>query len=251
MRFYERVTLAYLVVFASLAWMRPLAGRRRAFITGIAAAGTLAIFSLRSTVLRDWLPLGFIPLAYFQTGQFVLPLNDKFQAMLERFDRKCVFALPPPVMFVFELAYLFCYPLVPAGLVALYLSGKGDYAHEFWNVVLPPAYVCYATFPFVQTLPPRAIEDREPWKPGRTGMRKVNLFVLRQASIQANTFPSGHVAASVAVALELWAHTAPVGIAFAVIAASIAAGAFFGRYHYAVDVIIGAVLALISFEIFA
>ena len=78
-------------------------------------------------------------------------------------------------MFVFELSYLFCYPLVPAGLVALYLIGMGGFAAEFRNTVLPPAYLCYATFPFIQTLPPRAIEDRVPWQPERTEMRKVNL----------------------------------------------------------------------------
>ena len=128
----------------------------------------------------------------------------------------------------------------------LAIIGMGGFADEFWNTVLPPAYLCYATFPFIQTLPPRAIEDRVSWQPRRTGMRKVNLFVLRHVSIQANTFPSGHVAASVAVALALLAHSAVVGGVFLVVAICIAAGAFFGRYHYAVDVLIGALLAVIS-----
>jgi membrane-associated phospholipid phosphatase len=247
MRFYEWVTLAYFLVFGILAWMRTLSGRRRAIITGVAVFGIGAIIVLRSTLLRDWLPLAFIPLAYFQTGQFVLPLHKEFQSKLESIDRRFAFGLPAPVMFAFELAYLFCYPLVPAGLVALYLTGMGRFATEFWDVVLPPAYLCYATFPFVQTLPPRAIEDRVPWQPQNTRMRNVNLFVLRHVSIQANTFPSGHVAASVAVALELLSHTVQVGLIFLVIAACIAAGAFFGRYHYSVDVVIGALLALISF----
>jgi membrane-associated phospholipid phosphatase len=178
-------------------------------------------------------------------------LHEKFQAALESFDRRCVFALPPAIMFVVELAYLFCYPLVPAGLVTLYLTGMGHFATEFWNVVLPPAYCCYATFPFVQTLPPRAIEDRVPWQPQRTRMRKVNLFVLRHASIQANTFPSGHVAASLAVALVLMNHTMAAGLVFLLVAICIAAGAFFGRYHYSIDVIIGAVLSVLSFTLFA
>jgi membrane-associated phospholipid phosphatase len=246
MRLYEWITLAYFLFFGVLAWTRPTPARRRWNISIIAIAGIASIVALRSTALRDWLPLVFIPLAYFQTGQFVLPLNQKFQSVLESIDRKLVFTLPPPIMFVFELSYLFCYPLVPAGLVALYLIGMGRFAGEFWNTVLPPAYLCYATFPFIQTLPPRAIEDRVPWQPRRTEMRKVNLFVLRHVSIQANTFPSGHVAASVAVALALSAHSTVVGIAFLVVAICIAAGAFFGRYHYAIDVLIGALLAVIS-----
>jgi membrane-associated phospholipid phosphatase len=246
MRLYEWITLAYFLFFGGLAWTRQMPPRRRWIISMIAIAGTASIIALRSTILRDWLPLVFIPLAYFQSGQFVLPLHEKFQSMLESVDRKLVFSLPASLMFVFELSYLFCYPLVPAGLVALYLIGMGGFADEFWNTVLPPAYLCYATFPFIQTLPPRAIEDRVPWQPERSEMRKVNLFVLRHVSIQANTFPSGHVAASVAVALALLAHSTVVGGVFLVISICIAAGAFFGRYHYAVDVLIGALLAVIS-----
>jgi membrane-associated phospholipid phosphatase len=249
MRFYEWLTIVYFLFFTALAWVRALSMRRRLLITAAAAIGVTAIVVLRPTSLRDWLPLAFIPLAYFQTGQFVLPLNRKFQSKLEAFDRGLVFGLPPRLMFVFELAYLFCYPLVPAGLVALYLSGQDRFAAEFWNVVLPPAYLCYATFPFVQTLPPRAIEDQVPWQPERTRMRTVNLFVLRHVSTQANTFPSGHVAASVAVALVLMAHSLWVGLVFMAVAVCIAAGAFFGRYHYGIDVIIGAVLAVISWVI--
>ena len=202
---------------------------------------------MRFTAIRDWLPLGFIPLAYWQTGQFVLPIHQSFQSRLEAFDRKYLRTGVPPLMWMFELAYLFCYPLVPLGLVALYISGMGRFTEEFWNVVLPPAYVCYATFPFVQTLPPRTIERDLPWQPHATPLRKLNLLVLRHISIQANTFPSGHVAASLAVALELLAHTTAAGLVFLALALLIAAGAFFGRYHYGIDVLLGALLAVISF----
>ncbi len=246
MRLYEWLTLFYFLAFACLSLVRRLSLRRRMIIVAVALAGIPSIIGLHSTSFRDWLPLVFIPLAYFQTGQFLLPLNEKFQSSLESFDRRLAFALPPPLMCAFEVAYLFCYPLVPAGLVALYLMGMDRFAAEFWNIVLPPAYACYATFPFIQTLPPRAIEDRVPWQPQGTAMRRINLFVLRHVSIQANTFPSGHVAASVAAALALLAHSTPVGLAFLVMAICIAAGAFFGRYHYAIDVLIGALLALTS-----
>jgi hypothetical protein len=255
MRFYEWISLAFFAAFGALAWVRRLPARRRAVITGIAVAGIGGILGVRFTAIRDWLPLGFIPLAYWQTGQFVLPIHKSLQSKLEAFDRKYLRpGVPPPVspdsplMSLFELAYLFCYPLVPLGLVALYISGIGQFAEEFWNVVLPPAYACYATFPFVQTLPPRTIERDVPWQPHATPLRKLNLLVLRHISIQANTFPSGHVAASLAVALELLAHTTDAGLVFLALTLSIAAGAFFGRYHYGIDVLLGALLAVISFS---
>ena len=247
MRLYEWISLFFFSAFGALAWRRALPPRRRAIVTGIAVAGIGAILTMRSTSPRDWLPITFIPLAYWQTGQFVLPLNESFQARLESFDRKYLSAGLPSFMWLFELAYLFCYPLVPLGFVALYLSGMDRFAEEFWNVVLPPAYACYATFPFVQTLPPRAIDRDLQWQPPRTPLRRVNLFVLRYASIQANTFPSGHVAASLAVALVLLSHSMVIGAIFLIMSLAIAGGALWGRYHYALDVLIGALMAVASF----
>ncbi|PYS05386.1 MAG: hypothetical protein DMG12_07905 [Acidobacteria bacterium] len=146
-----------------------------------------------------------------------------------------------------EFAYLLCYPLVPCGLAALYLTGMGRFAEEFWNIVIPPAYLCYATFPFVQTLPPRAIENAVVWQPQQSRLRTLNLFLVRHVTTQANTFPSGHVAASLAIALELTRLAPAVGAIFLFFAIGIAGGAFIGRYHYAVDVLLGAGLAVISF----
>ena len=47
--------------------------------------------------------------------------------------------------------------------------------------------------------------------------------------------------------MELLVRAPGVGLIFSVIALCIAAGAFFGRYHYAVDVLIGALLAVVWF----
>src|SRR5438094_6896519 len=247
MRLYEWVSLIFYASFALLAWTRKLSGRRRALVTGIAIAGIAGILRLRSTAARDWLPLVFIPLAYWQTGQFLLPLNHWLQAKLEAFDRKYLRRASPPFMWLLELSYLFCYPLVPLGLVALYVSGRCGFAEEFWNVVLPAVYACYATLLFVRTLPPRAIERGTPCQSRQTPLRNLNIFVLRCVSIQANTFPSGHVAASLAVALVLLSHTTAAGIVFLGLSIGVAAGAFWGRYHYGLDVLLGALMAVASF----
>jgi len=250
MRLYEWLTLAFLSTFTVLAFKRQLPLRRRGSILAAAAAGVGGLILLRATLLRDWLPLALIPLCYWQTGYFIRPLDRRFQLRLHTFDQKLLGRFPAlgaPVRLWLELSYLLVYPMVPAGLIALYAAGKAECAPEFWNVVLPPAYLCYGTFPFVQTLPPRAVEG----KAETTKMRDLNLFVIRHVSIQANTFPSGHVAASVAIALELLRHAPAAGVAFLALAIGIAAGAFLGRYHYAIDVLIGAAMAIISFIVFA
>ena len=78
-------------------------------------------------------------------------------------------------------------------------------------------------------------------------VRKLNLEVLNRGSIQAITFPSAHVASTMAVALVLTRFLPKTGAIFVVVAVSIALGAFLGRYHYFLDVALGAIEAVIIF----
>jgi undecaprenyl-diphosphatase len=71
--------------------------------------------------------------------------------------------------------------------------------------------------------------------------------VLDRASVQWNTFPSGHAAASLAAALAVGADMPIAGMAIASIAISIAVGSVVGRYHYAADALTGAGVAMLAF----
>jgi hypothetical protein len=55
------------------------------------------------------------------------------------------------------------------------------------------------------------------------------------------------VASAFGVALVLLRFSPPIGLVFFVIAIWISLGAVIGRYHYALDVILGAATALIVF----
>jgi len=150
---------------------------------------------------------------------------------------------------VLEAAYLFCYPTLPLGLVALYLLHRGREADHYWSVVTVAAYACYGVLPFFQTRPPRSIE-----KPGGVtrpppAVRRFNVWVLRRASIHANTFPSAHVAASTACGLVLLPVAPAVAAVFLALACCVASGAVLGRYHYLADVILGALVGSAAFLI--
>ncbi len=245
MRLYEFSSFLFYAGFGLLGWLRPLSRYRRAIVTGIAAVGIAGIITLRQTAIRNWLPVALIPMAYWQTGQFVGRFNHVLQSKLESMDRKYFRIDRPHFVWIFEFAYLFCYPLIPLGFVYVYASGLTRFAEQFWNVVLPPAYACYATFPFLRTLPPREFQPDELGQ--RHPIRKLNLLVLRQMSIHANTFPSGHIAASIGVSLALLPHAPSAGAVFILISLAIAVGAVLGRYHYGLDVVLGALLAIMSF----
>ena len=102
----------------------------------------------------------------------------------------------PWILMVLELAYLLCYVSMPLGLAVLYLLRLRHLADWFWTVVLPATYACYAMLPFIQTQPPRVLPETRSVQPPPGKVRAFNLWILRHASIHANTFPSAHVAST-------------------------------------------------------
>jgi len=252
--------------FVACAWLRPLTMRQRVRATAFGFAGillTLAAYWAQAawrlpalSIVRDWLPAPLMMFVYWQTGQFFSRRNEALETRLMNLDDRILGALfgrqsNPSLGTVaansFEFAYLFCYPLIPLGMLALYLLGLRSHADEYWVAVLPPTYLCYALLPFAQMLPPRLLAgDR--WRDFSRGpIRKFNLWVLRHGSIQVNTFPSAHVASTMAASLVLLRLAPVVGIVFFAMAIGIALGAVLGRYHYAADAITAAALALIFF----
>ncbi len=261
--FPEWLSLAFFLFFSILAWLRPIDRDRRLKATALGVLGIALLLALLTrsnddVALQRVLPLVFIPLAYWQTGQFSAPIHQRLQNALAATDRRILQVLEktgiakwqlPRLDAIFEYAYLFVYPMVPSGLAVLYFAGEIGHAQEFWTVILPPAYLCYATLPFVRTLPPRLLEKPEPPDAERTRIRAFNLVVVRLITHQSNTFPSGHAVAAVAVALELIRWVPAAGVLYALLATGIMAGAFLGRYHYAADVLIGGAIAALSFVI--
>jgi membrane-associated phospholipid phosphatase len=139
---------------------------------------------------------------------------------------------------------------VPAGFASLLFAHyTGETLDTFWSVVLLAAFACYGLLPWLPTRAPRAVEP--PGHEMRSSIRRLNLAVLNRASVQWNTFPSGHTAASLATALAVGIHMPLAGVVLAVVALSIAAGSVVGRYHYAADAIIGAAVAVLAFVMVA
>jgi membrane-associated phospholipid phosphatase len=253
-----------------LSWIRRLPARRRAKVTGFGVAGlaatAIAAFllprllpALAVSVIRDWLPAAMVLLVYWQAGEFFMKVDQRFQDGLERIDARMV---APLLRFLsrrrlglwiaayLELTYLLCYPMIPLSIGTLYLLRLARYADSFWIVVLVSTYLSYGVLPFLQTLPPRMLD--EPWlvPVPPSPVRKFNLWILRNASIHANTFPSAHVAASTAAALVLTSLAPwPIAVVFLAIAAGIAVGTFAGRYHFAADAVAGSAVASIVFVV--
>ncbi|RZU42048.1 phosphatase PAP2 family protein [Edaphobacter modestus] len=273
MRTSEWIQIGFAVVFSIAAWAtgftsRPLPLRRRWIVTGLAAFAVVAVALVhlcasylspeQFLILLDGLTVTLFLVPYWQTGQFFLKPNPQIQDRLMAFDRWLLPGIAAKsgternsVGFILEMAYLSCYPLVPLALAAVYLAGLRAKVDGFWLVLLVSTYLCYAITPLVPAFPPRSVTGdqpaaKEPLKKANKG-RLFNGWILHHGSIHAISFPSAHVASAFAIAFTLLYYAPWIGLIFLVIAILISLGAVVGRYHYALDVLLGAVTALIVF----
>jgi membrane-associated phospholipid phosphatase len=261
MRTSEWIQASFATILALAAWIRPLPAGRRWVATLLCAfviiAITLARFSIhflapvQVSILRDWLPVVLMLVPYWQAGQFFLGPNEKLQTCLLEIDHWLFNLIPPRARtlgrytrLTLEWAYMLCYPLVPLGLAVLYAAGLRQYTRVYWLIVLIPTYFCYTVTPLFPALPPRSIGKPSPSQPSNKS-RSFNLWILKYGSIQAVSFPSAHVAAAFAIAFVLLRFIPITGAIFLVIAVWISVAAVAGRYHYALDVLLGATIALV------
>lgn len=270
MRTSEWIQLGFAITFAIAAWAtlftpRPLPRRSRWNVTALAIATAITLGFVhmlrpylsvdRFSILLDGATIALFLIPYWQTGQFFLGPDFRLQAKLLAIDQRLLPRASAAsgtrrnlIGAALEIAYLSCYPLVPLALTAVYAFGLRPHVEGFWLVLLLSTYLCYATTPLVPAFPPRSLADLPDAQRAATGKTRLfNLFILKHGSIHAISFPSAHVASAFAIALTLLYYAPPVGAGFLVIAIMISLGAVIGRYHYAADVILGALTALATF----
>jgi membrane-associated phospholipid phosphatase len=263
MRYSEWIQGGFAAILALVAWIRRLEAPRRNAITIFAVAAIAAIALARmsvyvlgpdaSSILRDWLPVPLTLIPYWQTGQFFKGPDEKIQAWLVESDRVILgffvrsgFQFGPIARLTMEWAYSLCYGLAFFGLIVLYFAGLRREADTYWALVLIPTYLCYAVTPLFPALPPRSM-CAEPVRTQTTKSRVFNLWLLKYGSIQAISFPSAHAACAMAISLVLL-HDLPIaGYICLAISFWISVAAVVGGYHYAIDVILGAALALVFY----
>ncbi len=231
---------AYLALIAIL--------RRQPGATGLSAAAFVCVVAVGTPHV---MPLVYLLSGYWLPALLVRKPDADIEQRLLQFDRRLFgpdglarFArsAPRPLIEYLELTYLLCYAVVPAGYLCLLIAGHdSSRVQRYWSVVLLASFLCYGVLPWVATRAPRTFELRS--GPGRSWIRQLNIGVLNRASVQWNTFPSGHTGASVAAALAIAGDMPAAGAVLGVIAVSIAIASVVGRYHYAADALTGAAVA--------
>lgn len=241
----------YLAVTALLRGGRPGARARAvvASVAGLLLSGASARMN-EIPILHAWLlPPILLLTAYWGTGALFVAPMPRVEQQLRDFDerlriRSIAARLPRAIAELLEFAYSGVYPVIP---LALWIAiGSGESPARFWTLVLFTDYICFGCLPWIQSRPPRALEHEPPW---RSRWRAVNLQILESSSVGVNTFPSGHAAEGLVCALLVTGAPWPIVVCMFLTAAAIAAGAVFGRYHYAGDAIFGWLVALVVWTV--
>ena len=215
-------------------------------LASAAAAVVIAAVSLHADAAwRQWMPHLYLVLGYWLPALLVRDPGaaTRFERWLARSDdllRPRLPWVPQPLRPVVELAYLFCYPLVPVSCAIVWTHGTPAEAERFWTLVLGSGFACYGTLPWLVSRPPRLLQER-PAPVSRAA--SVNAHVLGRVSHRLNTFPSGHAAVSCACAMALLPVSPRAAAFVGVAAAAVAIGAAAGRYHYVMDVVAGIAVA--------
>jgi hypothetical protein len=253
------------IAYYSYLLVAALAIERFARARTAALAGTVACSVVLGAQALSWLgprinqlafavlvPMPVLLIGYWLSGLFfvspMLTVERWLMAMDERFLRRPgIFAAyeasPRFVRESFEMAYVLVYPVIPAAVATLVVSGHSDALPRFWTIVLLAEFISYGAMPWLQTRPPRVLENRMGMIHPPASLRGFNASILDRGSIQANTIPSGHAAGAVATALAVVDVMPFAGVIFLVLASAIVAATVLGRYHYFIDSLLGIVVA--------
>ncbi|MGA7235583.1 MAG: phosphatase PAP2 family protein [Bryobacteraceae bacterium] len=206
-------------------------------------------------VIRDWLPLAVLLLAYQEMGWFATPqhshtLETNWVAWDRLFLRgglkAAIEAFGPLLPSVLEIAYSLVYTLGPFCLAVLYIYRRRDRVDRVLFLLTIGVLLCYAQFPFWPSEPPRVVFPGQDLPSSDTIFRHFNLWLLGNAGIHTSVFPSAHVAAAFSAAFGMW-RTLPehkwVGRFLFVMALLIATATVYGRYHYFADALAGLSMA--------
>jgi hypothetical protein len=275
------VAATYGVVLAVAAVTQPISRRSIALAASLAyslvAVGTGTLGSVLWVQLL--IPGALLLAGYWLSGMFFRDPQPWLERWLLSIDRAIAADrwgsnMPALLAALLEVCYMSVYLVI--GGAAIYTATFGpERVGEYWDLVLAAALASYAPLPWLRSRPPRVVDRHYcdltgtgPVKPPhlrtltaqpmRTDgdrprkvaesaphglIRRLNMRILENASIQANTLPSGHVSAAVAAALAVMSVDPVTGWGGMVMAGLITVAAVAGRYHYAVDCVAGVAVA--------
>lgn len=268
---WEAISIGLFSFLALLALLRQSPGVH--FVTlltiPVVIAAAVRLESLYSKpwtrILREWLSLGVILIAYwciewFSTSVKLEPLQNQWlgwdRILLHQWGlQRAVESLGPVIPFTLESAYLLLYAMPPLALATVQLRGNRAARQQLLFTLFLGTFSVYAMLPLIAVESPRRVFPGQDEPRIVTAPRQVNTYLLDHMDISTGVFPSGHVAVAFSTAFGLLGATRRTRRSRTLLAGALTMATFvflatiYGRYHYAVDGIASIAIATVAWRL--
>ncbi|MEX2178100.1 MAG: phosphatase PAP2 family protein [Gemmatimonadaceae bacterium] len=249
---------ALLVCYLAVTGTLLLAGRDR-----VSGVGILVHFALLAAIvaatwwqraptwLRQWSPMLALLLLYSEMPMLIRAVGHDgfFDARVMAWEQALFGGQPArawaiqmpwrPVSEMLHGAYLSYYAIVFSVPVLLWLRRRIAEFHDAVFVLMLAFVTCFACYLLLPVAGPRYVwSESHGMAPGP--LRAFTLWLLEARSSKGTAFPSSHVAVAVTQSILAVRYFGARGWWLAGLTTALAAGAIYGGFHYAVDVIAGA-----------
>lgn len=258
-----RLTASYLAITAALIAIRGTTVPGRTWLVALHLAGGAALLILNRArpaagilrVIRDWHPLMLFPLLYKEVELLAPGLGDwRLTSAIPAWEAALFAGQPSRFLserlpFVPLSEYLhFCYLsyviVIPSVAAYWYVSRREA---AFGELLLLLSTVLLGSYLFFILLP----VDSPYYLSPRLGPPLAGHFffdlvhaVSARGGARGGAFPSAHVSGAVVVSLVAWRHQRRLAYLLLAVTASVMLATVYGRFHYALDTLAGAALAI-------
>lgn len=150
-----------------------------------------------------------------------------------------------PLSWVLHLCYVSYYPIVvTVGLWHWRRTSREAFERAVFLIALA-FYVCYVAFVCYPVTGPRYFFGAATGPAAQVLPARIVQRLLEGGSAYGTAFPSSHIAASWTAVLATWRSSRRLALALGVPALGLALGTVYGQFHYAIDAIAGAALAVV------
>jgi membrane-associated phospholipid phosphatase len=210
------------------------------------------------SMLRDWVPVALLLLAYREMDWFSsMPRAFDLELRWVEWDRSLLYhwglqraveglgAVGPGLL---ELCYVLVYAIAPFVVAVFYFQHKRERVNGALFLYLLGTLAAYALFPYFPSDPPRVAFGGNDMPHVTTAARQLNMWLTGNYGIHSSVFPSAHVSSAFSAAWAIFAFLPErkrYGWGLLLYAVSVAVATVYGRYHYAADAVAGLAISLI------
>jgi membrane-associated phospholipid phosphatase len=249
-------TLGYaLVAAAAIAWRAPRE-QIPALLAIHALLAALVLMMPRARragpvgrFLGDWYALLIVTALYTEVGLVNLADGRAYDRIVLGWEQ-ALFGFQPGrdwirsnpstwLAWALYLGYLAYYPIIAAGPLALWATGRREAMRRAMTTIMATFYVCYTIFLLFPVVGPRHIFPAADNVATRTLIAQVTAQFIEHVAAWGAAFPSSHVAVSVAATVAALLEWRMLGASLVVPTTLLALGSVYGQFHYAVDVLAG------------